>query len=262
MEEGADMITDSHCHLTCDELADNADALVADAIEAGVDAMLVMCTNKTEYEKALALKARWPENIKVAMGWFCGDAKDVTQDDLVWLEQEALSGRMDLLGEIGLDYYWDTSFKDEQKELFAAQLDIAAKAGLPVSIHMRDASRDTLDILWKHARTPIIFHCFSGSLPIMQEALKMNSFISFAGPVTYKNNKQGPVNVKACPPERMLTETDSPYLAPVPHRGKRNQPAYTADTLHAIAQMKEMDEQDLARQIRSNYLSLFPEKQA
>lgn len=251
------MITDTHCHLTCDELYENADALIASAREAGVDLMMIMCTNRTEYERALKLKEKYPEILKVAFGWFPGDAKEITPEDLDYLEKEAKSGRMDVLGEIGLDYHWDTSFKDTQKDLFIRQIEIANEAGLPISIHMRDASRDTMDILEEYAGTPIIFHCFSGSLPIMEEALKLDSMISFAGPVTYKNNKQGPVNIAACPPERILSETDAPYLAPVPYRGKRNQPAYVRATAEKIAEIKEMDPETLNRQIRSNFLSLF-----
>lgn len=248
---------DSHCHLTCDELYEQAWDRITDAKEAGVESMMIMCTSRDEYLKALKLKEQDPDALKVAFGWFPGDAKEITPEDLEYLKQEALSGRMDVLGEIGLDYYWDTSFKDTQKELFIRQIEIANEAGLPISIHMRDASRDTLDILKVHAKTKIIFHCFSGSLEIMQEALKLNSLISFAGPVTYKNNKQGPVNVQHCPADRMLTETDSPYLAPVPYRGKRNQPAYVKATFEKIAELKDMDPAVLEAQIASNYQSLF-----
>lgn len=251
------MITDTHCHLTCDELYESVGALIDQAKDAGVDLMMVMCTNKTEYERALALKEQYPDLLKVAFGWFPGDAKEISEEDLAYLRDEALSGRMDVLGEIGLDYYWDTSFKDEQKTLFQKQIEIANEARLPISIHMREASRDTLDLLKAHAKTPIIFHCFSGSLPIMEEALTMDSMISFAGPITYKNNKQGPINVKACPPERILSETDAPYLSPVPYRGKRNQPAYVKATAEKMAELKEMDADDLNRQIRKNFLSLF-----
>ncbi len=251
------MITDTHCHLTCDELYPKADELMQSAIDAGVDLMMVMCTNKEEYDRALLLKEKYPDHVKLAWGWFPEDAKTITQADLDLLEEEAMSGRMDVLGEIGLDYYWDQSFKEEQKKLFIAQLEIANRAGLPVSIHMRDASRDTMDILEAHAKTPIIFHCFSGSLPIMQEALKLDSMISFAGPITYKNNKQGPVNVQNCPIDRILSETDSPYLAPVPYRGKRNQPAFVAATAQKIADFKETDADTLNAQIRANFLSLF-----
>lgn len=251
------MVTDTHCHLTCDELYPKADELIANALEHGVDLMMVMCTNKEEYERALDLKKRYPEHLKVAFGWFPSDAKEITEEDLTYIEEEAASGRMDCLGEIGLDYHWDTSFKDEQKALFIRQLEIAGRTGLPVSIHMRDASRDTMDLLEAHAKTPVIFHCFSGSEPIMQEALKMDSMISFAGPITYKNNKQGPINVQSCPADRLLSETDSPYLSPVPYRGKENQPAYVEATVNKIAELKGLDAEQLSEQIRKNFLSFF-----
>lgn len=254
------MITDTHCHITCDEMMENLDQVLENAENTGVDLMMIMCTSREEYQRALELKKQDPDRFKVAFGWFPSDAPSITESDLEFIEQEAASGRMDVLGEIGLDYHWDTSFKDQQKELFIRQLEIAARTGLPVSIHMRDASRDTLDILEAHARTPIIFHCFSGSTPIMQEALKLDSMISFAGPITYKNNKQGVANVNACPIDRMLSETDSPYLSPVPYRGKRNQPAYVEATVEKIAELKDMEPQDVNRQIRKNFLSLFEKR--
>lgn len=250
------MITDTHNHLTCEELWPKADDLIQNALEEDVDQMLVISLNKDEYLKALQLKEKYPENIKVAFGYYPSDARDITEEDLDYLKKEAASGRMDVLGEIGLDYHWDDTFKDIQKDLFKKQIEIANETGLPISIHMRDASRDTMDLL-KEAKTPIILHCFSGSLPIMEEALKMNAMISFAGPITYKNNKQGPINIAACPAERILSETDAPYLAPVPYRGKENQPAYVKATVEKIAQIKEMDVEDLEKQIRKNYLSLF-----
>lgn len=258
VERNNSMLTDTHCHLTCDELYDHCEELLENAGQANVDLMMIMATNKEEYWRALELKKKYPDRIKVAFGWFPGDAKEITKEDLEYLRQEALSGRIDVLGEIGLDYYWDKSFKEEQKALFKAQIEIANEANLPISIHMREASQDTLELL-KQAKTPIIFHCFSGSLPIMQEALKMNSLISFAGPITYKNNKQGPLNVKACPLTRLLSETDSPYLSPVPKRGKRNEPAYVAFIVDKIAELKGLSSQEVTAQIRQNFLSLFKE---
>ncbi|WP_323089827.1 TatD family hydrolase [Allobaculum sp. JKK-2023] len=251
------MITDTHCHITCDELYPQVEEILERAQEAGVDLMMVMCTNKTEYLRALDLKFKHPELLKVAFGFYPGDAQDITQEDLDFLRQEAMSGRMDVLGEIGLDYYWDTSFKDLQKDLFKKQIELANEANLPISIHMRDASRDTMDLLEQNAKTPVILHCFSGSLPIMEEALKHKMLISFAGPITYKNNKQGPANVAACPVECLLSETDSPYLSPVPHRGHRNEPAFVQATVQKIADIKELDFEEVNQQIRRNFEALF-----
>lgn len=251
------MYLDSHCHITCDELYENIDEVIENAKNAGVRRMLVMCTSPEELARALPLKQRDPETFKVAFGWFPSDAKEVTQEKLDWLEEIAMNHQIDVLGEIGLDYYWDKSFKEEQKDLFKKQLEIANKAGLPVSIHMRDAAKDTLDILRDHAKTKIIFHCFSGSTETMKEALKLDSLISFAGPITFKNNKTGPANVIACPIDRILSETDSPYLAPVPKRGKRNEPAFVKYTADHIAALKELDPDDVQKQIEQNYATLF-----
>ncbi len=256
------MITDTHCHLTCDQLYDQADDLIQDALDAGVDLMMVVCTNKEEYDRALILKRKYPEIIKVAFGWYPGDAQEVGENELAVLEEAAASGNMDVLGEIGLDYYWDSSFKDVQKDLFKKQIEMANKYNLPIAIHMREASRDTMDLLEENAKTPVILHCFSGSEPIMKEALKQGYYISFAGPITYKNNKQGPINVKACPADRILSETDSPYLTPVPYRGKPNQPAYVKKTVEKMAELKDMDPETLQKQIRANYLSILENKKS
>ena len=249
------MVLDSHCHITCDEMYEKIDEVLKNADN--LSDMLVMCTSPAELDRALELKKAHPDKIRVAFGWFPEEAKDFTQEKKDYLEKVLSEGKLDVLGEIGLDYYWDTSYKEAQKELFIYQLEKAAEYNLPVSIHMRDASRDTLDILEEYGKTRIIFHCFSGSTEIMKEALKLDSLISFAGPITYKNNKVGPANVAACPADRMLSETDSPYLAPVPMRGKRNEPAFVQYTEEKMAEIKGMDPADLAAQIKKNYDAFF-----
>jgi TatD DNase family protein len=246
------MITDSHCHLTCDELYEQADALIENALAAGVDKMLVMCTSQIEFERALALKEKYPALIDIGFGYHPQDVQEITEEDFLRLEKAAMEHQIDVLGEIGLDYHWDTEHKKEQKELFARQLKLAEKASLPVSIHMRDATKDTCDLILEYARTPVILHCYSGSKEIMEQLCRsdLDIVFSFAGPVTFKNNRSGVENVKACEENRILSETDSPYLAPVPHRGKQNQPAYTADTVKFMAQLRETDVPSLAKRQR------------
>lgn len=250
-------LTDTHCHLTCDELYEDASAVIARAKEAGVDSMMIMCTSPTELERAFPIRECDPNTFRVAFGWFPEDASWVSDKELAYLEQLAAEHKIDVLGEIGLDYHFDTSFKEKQKDLMIRQIEIANRYGLPIAIHMRDASKDCMDILKTYAKTPIIFHCYSGSTETMKEALKLNSMISFAGTVTFKNNKQGPANVMACPADRILSETDAPFLAPVPKRGKRNEPAYVQYTVEKMAELKEMDPEDLKKQIRFNFNSLF-----
>ncbi|WP_304748159.1 TatD family hydrolase [Dubosiella newyorkensis] len=248
------MYTDSHCHLTCDELYDQLDEVLANMHS--LSSCMIMCTNETEFQRALLIKKQDPR-FKVAFGFFPGDAKEVSHQDLKQLEMNLKEGLIDVLGEIGLDYYWDDSFKEIQKELFIKQIELANRYKVPISIHMREATNDCLSILKQYAKTKIIFHCFSGSLETMKECLKMNSLISFAGVITFKNAKHAPACVKACPIERILSETDSPYLTPVPYRGKRNQPAYVEFVEKKIAELKESDLKSVCRQIEQNFLSLF-----
>ncbi|MCI9040721.1 TatD family hydrolase [Dubosiella newyorkensis] len=248
------MYTDSHCHLTCDELYDQLDEVLANMHS--LSSCMIMCTNETEFQRALLIKKQDPR-FKVAFGFFPGDAKEVSHQDLEQLEMNLKEGLIDVLGEIGLDYYWDDSFKEIQKELFIKQIELANRYKVPISIHMREATNDCLSILKQYAKTKIIFHCFSGSLETMKECLKMNSLISFAGVITFKNAKHAPACVKACPIDRILSETDSPYLTPVPYRGKRNQPAYVEFVEKKIAELKESDLESVCRQIEQNFLSLF-----
>ena len=158
---------------------------------------------------------------------------------------------------MGLDYYWDTSFNDLQKELFIKQIQIANEHKLPISIHMRESTKDCMDILKQYAKTKIIFHCFSGSKETMMECLKMNSMISFAGPITFKNARQAPECIKACPIDRIITETDSPYLTPVPYRGKENEPMYVEYIAKKICEIKQLDESNACKQIGENFNSIF-----
>ena len=183
------MYTDSHCHLTCDELYDQLDEVLANMHS--LSSCMIMCTNETEFQRALLIKKQDPR-FKVAFGFFPGDAKEVSHQDLEQLEMNLKEGLIDVLGEIGLDYYWDDSFKEIQKELFIKQIELANRYKVPISIHMREATNDCLSILKQYAKTKIIFHCFSGSLETMKECLKMNSLISFAGVITFKNAKHAP----------------------------------------------------------------------
>ena len=248
------MYTDSHCHLTCDELYDQLDEVLANMHS--LSSCMIMCTNETEFQRALLIKKQDPR-FKVAFGFFPGDAKEVSHQDLEQLEMNLKEGLIDVLGEIGLDYYWDDSFKEIQKELFIKQIELANRYKVPISIHMREATNDCLSILKQYAKTKIIFHCFSGSLETMKECLKMNSLISFAGVITFKNAKHAPACVKACPIDRILSETDFSYLTPVPDREKRNQPAYVEFVEKKIAELKESDLESVCRQIEQNFLSLF-----
>lgn len=248
------MYTDSHCHITCDALYKRIDEVIENMSE--VSNCMIMCTNEEEFLRAKELKKNHP-NFKIAWGWYPGDAKEITNEHIQKLQTAIDKKEIDCLGEIGLDYYWDKSFNDIQKELFIKQIHMANKANLPISIHMREATKDCLDILREYAKTKIIFHCFSGSKETMMECLKMNSYISFAGPITYKNARQGVECATLCPLDRILTETDSPYLTPVPFRGKQNEPMYVKHTTKKISDLKNTEITDLCAHINDNFKSIF-----
>ncbi|MDY4870071.1 MAG: TatD family hydrolase [Faecalicoccus sp.] len=248
------MYTDSHAHITCDDLYTRIDEVIQNMNE--LSHCMIMCTNIEEFKRALKLKKR-DSRFKVAFGWFPGDTKEIDSSKLEQLKDIAFAGQIDCLGEIGLDYYWDTSFNDLQKELFIRQIEIANATKLPISIHMRESTKDCLDILRQYAKTKIIFHCFSGTKETMNECLKMDSLISFAGPLTFKNARHAPECVQTCPLDRLLTETDSPYLTPVPHRGKQNEPMYVKYVAQKVAEIKGLFEKEVCTQIEKNFLSLF-----
>ncbi len=248
------MYTDSHCHITCDDLYTRIDEVLENMKK--VSHALIMCTNEEEFLRALPIKEKDPK-FKIAWGWFPGDAKDITESHFEKLEQAIAHHQIDCVGEIGLDYHWDQSFNAIQKEVFIRQIEIANRAKLPISIHMRDATKDCLEILEKYAQTKIIFHCFSGSLETLKTCLKMNSFISLAGPVTFKNAKKAKRIAVECPMDRLLTETDSPYMCPEPYRGRQNEPMYVEFVTKKICELKDIDESLLSSQISNNFLSLF-----
>lgn len=248
------MFTDSHCHITCDELWPQVDEVIGRMDD--VFRCMIICTNEKELERALKLNEKYGGRFRIAFGWYPGDVNEVDDKRINFLEEQLKAGRLDVLGEIGLDYHWGTDDKEAQIKLFERQIELANKYHIPLAIHLRDAMGDGLKMLEK-AEVPIIFHCWSGSPESMREALKMDSLISFAGPITYKNAKHGPACVKECPVERMLTETDSPYLAPVPKRGKVNEPSFVEWTTKKICELKDLEESEVCAQIVKNFDSLF-----
>ena len=249
------MYIDSHCHITCDSLYERIDEVIEHMDQ--VKFAMIICTNEEEFLRAKSIKEQYPNKFKIAFGWYPGDVKDISEKEYQILEDAINKNEIDCLGEIGLDYYWDTSFINEQKEAFIRQIHMANQAGLPIAIHMREATKDTLDILKEHAQTKVIMHCFSGSVETMKECVKQGYYISLAGPLTFKNAKHAPDVVKACPIDHLLTETDSPYLTPVPFRGKQNEPMYVEYVTKKIAEIKEVDVKIIAKHIQDNFQSLF-----
>ncbi len=252
------MLIDTHVHLNADQYEDDIDAVIQRALDVGVERMVVVGFDRPTITKAMEL-AEQHEFIYAVVGWHPVDAIDCTAEDLQWIEELAAHPKVVGIGETGLDYHWDKSPKDVQQELFRKQIRLAQKVKLPVIIHNRDATGDVVRILQEEEAhlTGGIMHCFSGSVETARECIDMNFMISLGGPVTFKNARMPKEVAAEIPLEHLLVETDAPYLAPHPHRGKRNEPAYVALVAEQIAELKGIPVETVAEATTRNALNLF-----
>ena len=237
---------DTHAHLTSLEDADGA---VERAAEAGVTRILTVGTSVEDCRRALALAERH-EGVFAILGIHPHDAGTATADDLAALRELHAHPKAVAVGETGLDWFRDYAPEDAQRRLFAAELELAAELGKPVVIHTRAADDDTLAALAEHAGT-VVLHCFSAP-HMLPTALERGWYVSFAGNLTYKNASDLRVAASQVPLDRLLVETDCPYLAPQPVRGKRNEPAYVVHTLAALAKATSSEEAALRPAIDRN----------
>ena len=252
---------DSHCHLADETFEAELDGVVARALEAGVEAALCILAAGDEPEAARArvVRARW-DAVQFATGvhphaagTFAGrvdDAAAVTE------AQVAAFGAV-AVGEIGLDYHYDFAPRDVQQEVFAAQLALARRLDTPVIIHTREATDDTFAMLAESGGVRGVFHCFTGDTAMARRALDAGFYLSFAGIVSFHKAESLRDAARSVPDDRLLIETDSPYLAPVPYRGKRNEPAYVARVLEALAAARGAVPAELAERTSHNFASLF-----
>ena len=240
---------DTHAHL--DACADPADVLVERAREAGVTRIVSVGTRAESWRETLAIAER-NEDVFAALGIHPHEAAD---GDVDALRTALAHPKAVAVGETGLDYYRDYAPRDDQRRLFEAQLEVAAELGKPVVIHTRAADSDTASVLAGFDGT-VVMHCFS-SLPLLEPALERGWYVSFAGNVTYKNAHDLRAAAFAVPADRLLAETDSPYLAPEPRRGRPNEPANVVHTIAALAHARNEDAQELAVQIDENAARCF-----
>jgi TatD DNase family protein len=252
------MLFDTHVHLNADQFDEDLEEVILRAKEAGVEYMVVVGFDEKTINRALDLTEKY-EFIYAAVGWHPVDAIDMTDEHLQWLEELSSHPKVVALGEMGLDYHWDKSPKEIQKEVFRKQIRLAKKVQLPIIIHNREADKDIVNILKEEEASEIggIMHCFGGSVEIAKECLAMNFHISLGGPVTFKNAKRPKQVAKEIPLNRLLIETDCPYLAPHPFRGKRNEPAYVKLVAEEIAELKEVEFEQLAKQTTANAKEIF-----
>lgn len=253
------MFIDSHCHLNYKGLIEDQPGVIARARAAGVGTMLNISTRECEWDAIIAT-AETDADIWASIGIHPHEADAHPDVDAAKLVQRAAHPRVIAIGETGLDYYYDHSDRDRQRASFRAHITASRETGLPLIVHTRDAEADTAEILademGKGAYTGVI-HCFTASGEFADKALELGLYISISGIVTFKNARDLQETVARIPEDRLLIETDSPFLAPVPHRGKTCEPAFVADTARFIAGLRGMDVDALGALTSDNFRALF-----
>ncbi|MHB8840507.1 MAG: TatD family hydrolase [Candidatus Aquicultor sp.] len=249
-------LTDTHAHLDLFGSDQAIEAVVARAKEQGVTKIITVADKLDSSHRAVELAEKFDE-VYAAVGIHPHDAKTVNPDTIKELKKLAKHPKVVAIGEIGLDYYKNHSPRPTQQKVFAQQLDLASELGLPVIIHDRDADEDVLKIITKHRPKKGVFHCFSGDIAYAQTVLAMNFYISIAGTVTFKNAGELVDVAKFVPLTKLLVETDSPYLTPHPHRGRKNEPANVRLVAEKIAEIKGIDVSKLLASTQENVSLLF-----
>ena len=244
-------LIDTHSHIYMIEKI-SVDEVLQNAISNGVKKIIVPSSCASDIDDVFELAQKY-ENVYCYLGIHPEEAKDWSGENKEKIKTLAASPKVVGIGEIGLDYYWDKSNIDLQKEIFIKQIELANELNLPLNIHDREAHKDTFDILKEHNKnSAVIMHCFSGSPEFALECIKEGWYIALGGVVTFKNAKKMKDVAKIVPLEKLLLETDAPYLTPVPHRGEENQPAYVKFTAEEIAKLKGISFEETAQTTSAN----------
>jgi TatD DNase family protein len=245
---------DSHCHLDHEKFADDLDAVLKRAADVGVSRILCIGTGDgpPELDRAVRLADRY-EKILATVGVHPHEAAKVTPDSYDELRRLARHAKVVAFGEIGLDYHYDFSPRDTQRDVFIEQLKLARDLALPIIIHTREAWDDTLSILADHWSGPGIFHCFTGDADQAQQALSRGFHLAFGGVLTFKTAENVREAAQITPDNRILIETDAPFLAPIPYRGKRNEPYMMVETLKRLAEVRETTPEHVAELTSANF---------
>lgn len=247
-------LIDTHAHL---DMYENWDVIIKNAKENGIKKIIIPAVETEYFQKILDIANSY-EDVYCMMGIFPTEAKNWHDGILDDIKELAKNKKVVSIGEIGLDYYWDKSFVDKQKDIFIKQVKLANELGLPIEIHDREAHKDVFDILVEYNKTSdVVFHCFSGSVEFARECLKQGWYIALGGVVTFKNAVKTKEVAKDVPLDRLMLETDSPYLTPVPFRGKENQPAYVRYVADEIAKLKDIDVKEVIEATTKNAEMVF-----
>lgn len=251
------MLFDSHAHIDNQRFDSDRDEVLARARENGVTGIINAGACMPSSAASIELAEKYPE-VYAAVGVHPHDAEGVKDEDYEQLADWSRHPRVVAIGEIGLDYYYDYSPRAIQKEVFIRQIDVARQMQLPIIIHDRDAHGDVLEIVKKEAQGVTgVFHCFSGSMEMARECLALGFYIAVGGSVTFKNAAKLPAIAASVPLDRLLFETDCPYLTPQPYRGRRNEPAYVRIVAEYVAGLRQMELPALAEATTANVKRLF-----
>ena len=252
-------LVDSHCHLDFPDFEGHLDDVIKRASNAGVHFMMTICTQLSKFDQVLNV-AKNHENIWCSVGVHPHNAAEEPETDSQTLITMAEHPKVIAFGETGLDYYYDHSPRDQQIGLFRQHIQAARQTGLPLVIHARNADDELIRIMREeYTKGPFagVIHCFSGSPELAEAAIQLGLYISVSGIVTFKNANELRDIIKTVPTSRLLLETDAPYLAPVPYRGKCNEPAYTALTANKVAELKNIDPEIFSTATTRNFFRLF-----
>lgn len=253
------MLVDSHCHLDFPDFADERDAVVGRAHDAGVGTLVTICTKISEFPAVAAIAERYPA-VWCSVGIHPHEAAHQPATPTADLVERARHPKVVGIGETGLDFHYDHSPRDRQREVFRAHIAAARESGLPLIVHSREADEETVTLLAEGAAAgPLtgVIHCFSSGAYLAEEVLKLGFYISLSGILTFRKATELQAVARTLPADRILVETDSPYLAPVPHRGRRNEPAFVADTARFLAGLRGEEPEAVAAQTTENFFRLF-----
>lgn len=252
------MIFDTHAHYDDDAFDEDRDTLLGEIFSSGICCITDVGASVKSSKSAVALSKKWSQ-IYAAVGVHPDSTADMTEEDIETLRSLAQEKKVVAIGEIGLDYYWDNSPREVQKKWFERQLELAREVDLPVIIHSREAAKDTMDIMREAAKAGNtgVIHCYSYAAPMAKEYISMGFFIGIGGVVTFKNAKVIKEVVSEIPLSSIVLETDSPYLAPVPYRGKRNNSMYLKEVVKQLAQIKQVSEETVIKTTLANAKRLY-----
>jgi TatD DNase family protein len=253
------MLIDSHCHLDFPDFAGEHEAVMARAQSAGVARIVTISTRVKRHSEVLAIAERFPQ-VYCSVGTHPHNAHEELDIGTNELIARTRHPKVVAIGEAGLDYHYDSSPRDAQEHGFRNHIAAARATGLPLVIHSREADADMARILEEETGKgafPAVLHCFTGGRDLAQRAIALGLFISFTGILTFKKSDDLRMIAKSLPADRILVETDAPYLAPGPHRGKRNEPAFVAEIAKVLAKTRETSPDEIARQTTDNFFRLF-----